>query len=306
MGDRYALRQRSYSPAPAPWRERRSRDRNDRYSPPPRREGRDRDSDGVRYEGKPPVGHHKVTIEGIPNDMSWMELKDLGTEYGKSLSFARTYRQGNRYFGMLEYRDIDDAERAIRELDKRRVQGGSERLRATYGDLAAAGSLGKYRGRGEYEGTGDRGRGDSDRDRDRERDRDRAYDRDRDRDRHSGGDVRDRSRGYDRGADRRRDQDGDRRSRSPRRNNRRDDGEEMMTLFVKDLPSDSTEEEIKRDLDRSGKVLRVILMKRDMMAAFVRFETARDADRAMNDIADGMKVCDVRVGAEMARRNTSV
>lgn len=79
--------------------------------------------------GKVPVGRHKITIEGIPDDMSWVELKDVGREYGQSLTFSRTYRYRDQNYGMLEYSDSADAETAIRELDRRRVQGSNQRLR---------------------------------------------------------------------------------------------------------------------------------------------------------------------------------
>jgi hypothetical protein len=210
--------------------------------------------------------------------MSWMELKDLGSEYGRSLSFARTYRQGSRYFGMIEYRDRADADMAIRELDNRRVQGSRDRLRASYGDTST--DLGPYKGRGEYGG---------DRDRD-------DYDRDRGRDRRDD---------YDRGPP------ACRRSRTPpprrQRNDKGPSDEEIMTLFLKDLPQDAREEEVSGDLERSAQVLRVVLMRRDgNVSAFVRFKTVRDAERALEDVMDGLKVCDSRVHAEMARRNTDV
>mmetsp|Transcript_86710 Transcript_86710/g.245874 ORF Transcript_86710/g.245874 Transcript_86710/m.245874 type:complete len:349 (-) Transcript_86710:154-1200(-) len=93
-----------------------------------------RDPDGVvRYAGKVPVGRHKITIENLPDDMSWLELKDLGRDYGPSLTFARTYRHGDNYYGMLEFKDRNDADIVIGELNNRRVQGSKERLRASYG-----------------------------------------------------------------------------------------------------------------------------------------------------------------------------
>lgn len=62
-----------------------------------------------------------------------MELKDLGRDYGPSLTFARTYRHGDSYYGMLEFKDRNDADIVIGELNNRRVQGSKERLRAIYG-----------------------------------------------------------------------------------------------------------------------------------------------------------------------------
>lgn len=95
---------------------------------------RSRSRDGVvRMAGKVPVGRHKVAVENLPEDMSWLELKDLGRDYGPSLTFARTYRQGGGYYGMLEFKDRADADRVISEMNNRKVQGSKERLRAYYG-----------------------------------------------------------------------------------------------------------------------------------------------------------------------------
>uniref|UniRef100_A0A7S4Q4I6 RRM domain-containing protein n=1 Tax=Alexandrium monilatum TaxID=311494 RepID=A0A7S4Q4I6_9DINO len=118
------------------------REPRDAYSPPSRgrHDGRDgryrrsRSRDGVvRMAGKVPVGRHKITIANLPEDMSWLELKDLGRDYGPSLTFARTYRKGSSYYGMLEFKDRMDADRVISEMNNRRVQGSKERLQAYYG-----------------------------------------------------------------------------------------------------------------------------------------------------------------------------
>lgn len=106
------------------WRE---RDRGER-SRSPRNDG-----GVVRMAGKVPMGRYKITVEHIPEDMSWLELKDLGRDFGPSLTFARTYRYRGNWYGMLEFKDRTDAERVIRELDNRRVQGSNERLRAYMG-----------------------------------------------------------------------------------------------------------------------------------------------------------------------------
>jgi len=81
------------------------------------------------------MGRHKVGIENLPEDMTWLELKDLGRDYGPSLTFARTFRQNGGYFGMLEFKDKADALKVFRELDNRRVQGSSKRLKARLGSL---------------------------------------------------------------------------------------------------------------------------------------------------------------------------
>jgi len=83
--------------------------------------------------GKVPIGRYKITIENVPDDMSWLELKDLGREYGSTLTFARTYRHKNRCYGMLEFKEWADADRAVNELHYRRVQGSRSRLQAYHG-----------------------------------------------------------------------------------------------------------------------------------------------------------------------------
>jgi len=84
-------------------------------------------------------------------------------------------------------------------------------------------------------------------------------------------------------------------------------GEEVTTLFVTGLPDDAREDEIRMDLEREGTVLRVALMRRgDEVNAFVRFDTLADATRVMNALLGGkLKVCQSRVKAEIARRNTN-
>jgi len=111
---------------------------------------------------------------------------------------------------------------------------------------------------------------------------------------------------------------GPRRSRSPcrRRSPRRDagggaiarDGDEVVTtLFVSGLPGDAREEEVRQDCEWVGPVVRVVLMRRGSERnAFVRFATLQDARKSMDKITDGdMQVCQTRVKAEMARRNTN-
>lgn len=269
----------------------RGRDSSRPRSPPPRRQrddsrgsGRRSDKGGGKGDRKPPPGKHKITIEGIPDDMSWTELKELGKDCGPSVIFARTYRSNGINFGMLEYSDRADADACVKDLDNRRVQGSSERLRAVHGDTAGEGGLGKYKGRGEYEGSGGR--------------------------RESRSPPRRRS-------------PPPRRSRTPpRRSPGRGGGgrgggaggggsggdEEITTLFVKGLPDDARDSEIKEDIGNDFAVARVVIMhKGDYCSAFVRFETVKDAERCMDELADGkLKVCGRRVQAEMARRNTSL
>merc|ERR1712228_1102781 len=87
----------------------------------------------------------------------------------------------------------------------------------------------------------------------------------------------------------------DSRKRSPPRRERGND-EEIMTLFVRDLPEDAREGEVAEDLEKSGKVLRVMLLKKDGACnAFVRFDSVKNAERAMDDVQDGARVCGKKV-----------
>jgi len=99
-------------------------------------------------------------------------------------------------------------------------------------------------------------------------------------------------------------------SHSPgRRGDPRDDtGGEVTTLFVTGLPSDVREEEVRASLARHGSILRVVMMRRGQgeCNAFVRFDTLKEAKRALDKILDGRaEVCGARVKAEMARRNSN-
>eukprot|EP00927_Polykrikos_kofoidii_P065421 TRINITY_DN61178_c0_g1_i1.p2 TRINITY_DN61178_c0_g1~~TRINITY_DN61178_c0_g1_i1.p2 ORF type:complete len:291 (-),score=47.34 TRINITY_DN61178_c0_g1_i1:204-1076(-) len=100
---------------------------------PWRQRGGDRGND----RNAPQSGHHKITVEHLPPDMSWHELKDLGRSFGASLTFARTYRSNSIYCGMIEFQEKADADVAVRELDKRRFEGSAERLRCYHGDTSS-------------------------------------------------------------------------------------------------------------------------------------------------------------------------
>jgi len=134
---------RGREPSPRDRRDERRGDRSrsprrggDRSRSPRRDRSRSRgDRDRGRDDrGKIPQGRYKITVENIPEDMSWLELKDLGRDYGPSISFARTYNHRSVWYGMLEFKDRDDADKVIKELDNRRVQGSSTRLKAYLGN----------------------------------------------------------------------------------------------------------------------------------------------------------------------------
>merc|ERR1712039_460210 len=145
-----------------------------------------------------------------------------------------------------------------------------------WGDLAADGKLGNYNGFGEYDGKGDRQRNDRSRSRRRSR-------------------TPPRKRSISR------------RRSPPRRGGGGGGGEEIMTLFVADLPDDARDTEISEDIDKSARVLRCMVTRKNGVCAFVRFGSVEDAERAMADLNDGTcMVGGKRCSAEMARRNTEV
>merc|ERR1719158_2645785 len=98
--------------------------RNDSRSPP-RYRSRSRGKGGGGKGGKGgggkggKGGRHKVTVENLPNDMSWQELKDLVVEIGPSLTFARTFEYRGVPCGMVEFERRHDAEAVFGELDDR-------------------------------------------------------------------------------------------------------------------------------------------------------------------------------------------
>merc|ERR1712094_157907 len=128
--------------------------------------------------------------------------------------------------GMLEFEDRRDADNARHDLDNRRVQGSEGRLKVYEGDIAADGTLGKYQGHGQYGGGGGGSRRKDSRSPPRRRSRSRS-----------------------------------RRRSPPRRGG--GDGEEIMTLFVKDLPVDARDDEVKDDISRSAPVLRAMVSKKE-------------------------------------------
>jgi hypothetical protein len=72
-----------------------------------------------------------VVVENLPADMDWQELKQLGLTFAKAgqCTFARTNSDRS---GELEYTAVQDMERAIRDLDGRRISGGGDRRLRAY------------------------------------------------------------------------------------------------------------------------------------------------------------------------------
>ncbi|KIM33219.1 hypothetical protein M408DRAFT_60982 [Serendipita vermifera MAFF 305830] len=88
----------------------------------PRREPpRDMRSSG-RRPGVP------VIITNVSRDVSWQDLKDFGREAGGGVTFADIDRDVPNQ-GILEYYTLEEAERAVRELDGRELRGHTVSLR---------------------------------------------------------------------------------------------------------------------------------------------------------------------------------
>jgi len=69
-----------------------------------------------------------ITLENIPDDMSWLELKNLGRMYGH-VEYARAFREGSVSWGSLEFSRIEDKEQACRALEGQRIEGSKLPLR---------------------------------------------------------------------------------------------------------------------------------------------------------------------------------
>lgn len=74
-----------------------------------------------------------VTLENIPPDMGWMELKNLGRVYGY-VAYARCYRNAEDVCcGILEYSRQEDRDCVVEALNGELLEGSRRRLRATPG-----------------------------------------------------------------------------------------------------------------------------------------------------------------------------
>ncbi|CAD6917044.1 unnamed protein product [Tilletia caries] len=189
--------------------------RGDRLLVEPAKEPRRRDGGGPPGAGGSPYGappqralrrgQFRLTISNLPRETSWQDLKDFGRSAGP-VTFADVNRDRPGE-GVIEYSNREDADQAVRTLDRTEIRGSVVRVEEERGYDDRGGGGGGYGGgrsddrygggggrddRGGYGGRSD----DRDRGYDRGGDRDRDYDSRRD-DRGGGGD-----RGYDRGGDR--------------------------------------------------------------------------------------------------------
>jgi len=118
----------------------RSRDRGkrrsrsyDRRSPRRRSPKRGRSRSRDRGRGVP-QGDFKLEIENIPDDMTWMDLKQLGREYGgrTTVTFARTWREGRKSMGLIEFNRKSAVEDTYDTLHGHRINGDKVYCRRVY------------------------------------------------------------------------------------------------------------------------------------------------------------------------------
>ena len=72
---------------------------------------------------------YKVEIQNLPRDMTWQELKRLGSDYGKSLEFTRVWPEKDSASGVLEFSEKRDATKVIDSLNGKRMEDSDRRLR---------------------------------------------------------------------------------------------------------------------------------------------------------------------------------
>jgi RNA recognition motif-containing protein len=87
-----------------------------------------------REDRKEPTGGFRVRIENLPLDMTWQELERLGSDYGKSVDYVRTYKEKTMVVGLIEFTDKRDAQKLVSGLDGKKMEGSELRLRAKHED----------------------------------------------------------------------------------------------------------------------------------------------------------------------------
>jgi len=88
-----------------------------------RRKG-DRGNDRGR-RGQIPKGKYKIMLENLPPEMTWMDLKQIGRKFGgsDSVTFARTWNEGNMLKGILEFTTQDALDDCFDNLHDHKING---------------------------------------------------------------------------------------------------------------------------------------------------------------------------------------
>lgn len=75
---------------------------------------------------------YRIVIENMPEDMTQEELADLASDFGtvRSAQVSNSKEDSNSLIGRVEFNNEADMRNAIKELDKRRIEGHSLKLKA--------------------------------------------------------------------------------------------------------------------------------------------------------------------------------
>lgn len=91
------------------------------------------DGDSARHAAADWQARHLcITVENIPEDMTWMELKNVGRVYG-FVAHACTLREGAAMVGVLKFSRPEDVDRARAALDGQAMEGSRRALRVYLG-----------------------------------------------------------------------------------------------------------------------------------------------------------------------------
>merc|ERR1711879_184078 len=71
----------------------------------------------------------RLHVENLPRDFDSNELEEVGAEYGKVLSH-RMWQEGKTNAGFIEYASSSEANKALEDLEGRRIDGWEFKLHA--------------------------------------------------------------------------------------------------------------------------------------------------------------------------------
>merc|ERR1711879_61962 len=75
-------------------------------------------------------GGYRIKIQNLPNDMDWAELKDIARTFGESVKYTSVFIDSGICSGVVEFMERREAEYALKQLDNRRMDGHSKKLKA--------------------------------------------------------------------------------------------------------------------------------------------------------------------------------
>lgn len=80
------------------------------------------------------AGRFRIKLSYLPPDMSWGELKDIARTFGESIKYTNVFVERGVTCGIIEFVSKEDADRAIKALDNRRMDGHEDRIKASKED----------------------------------------------------------------------------------------------------------------------------------------------------------------------------